>query len=58
MWVNVGTASVGTETTPPVGANFALEAESPAIGYGLKESYLPSQSVDVGACSHALSSCE
>jgi hypothetical protein len=56
-WVNVGGTSVGTETTPPVGANFALQASSPAIGYGLPEPYLSPQSVDVGACYHTLASC-
>ena len=56
-WVNVGNASVGTETTPPVGTNFALQASSPAIGYGLTESYLPAQSVDAGACAHTLATC-
>jgi hypothetical protein len=56
-WVNVGTSSVGTETTPPVGTNFALAPGSKAIGAGLTEPYLPPQSVDVGACSSALTSC-
>ncbi len=56
-WVDVGTTSPGTETTPPVGANFALAAGSPAIGYGLTKTYLSAQSVDVGACSHALATC-
>jgi hypothetical protein len=57
QWVNVGNTSVGTEITPPVGANFALESTSPAIGYGLSEPYLSPQSVDAGACYHTLSSC-
>jgi hypothetical protein len=56
-WVDVGTTSAGTETSPPVGANFALAATSPAIGYGQKQPYLPAQSVDVGACSHAFATC-
>jgi hypothetical protein len=56
-WVNVGTISVGTETTPPVGTNFALSPGSKAIGAGLTEPYLPPQSVDVGACSSSLMSC-
>ena len=57
LWVNVGTSSVGTELTPPVGANFALESGSPAIGYGLTKPYLPPQSVDAGACSSSLTTC-
>jgi hypothetical protein len=57
QWVNVGTTTVGTEVTPPVGVNFALGAGSPAIGYGLAKSYLPASAVDAGACSHALTSC-
>jgi hypothetical protein len=57
LWVNVGNTSQGTEATPPVGANFALQPGSPAIGYGLTRSYLPAQSVDAGACYHTLTSC-
>jgi parallel beta-helix repeat protein len=56
-WVNVGNTSIGSETTPPVGTNFALQSGSPAIGYGLTETYLPAQSVDVGACYHTLTTC-
>jgi hypothetical protein len=56
-WVNVGTSSVGTETTPPVGANFALAPGSAAIGKGLTKPYLPSSSVDIGACASALTTC-
>ncbi len=56
-WVNVGNQSTGTEAAPPEGRNFALQPGSPAIGYGLTEPYLPAQSVDVGACSHTLTSC-
>jgi hypothetical protein len=57
LWVNVGNTSTGTETTPPVGANFALQPGSPAIGYGLTKSYLPSSSVDAGACSSTFTTC-
>jgi hypothetical protein len=57
MWVNVGNTSFGTETTQPAGTNFALQPGSPAIGYGLTERYLPTQSVDIGACSSALAVC-
>jgi len=56
-WVNVGTSSVGTETTQPVGTNFALSPGSPAIGAGLTEPYLPASSVDLGACASALTTC-
>jgi len=56
-WVDVGTSSAGTETTQPVGVNFALSAGSPAIGYGQAQGYLPAQSVDVGACSHTFATC-
>jgi hypothetical protein len=56
-WVNVGTSSVGTESTPPNGVNFALAPGSKAIGAGLTEPYLPASSVDVGACSSSLTSC-
>jgi parallel beta-helix repeat protein len=57
MWVDVGNTSLGSESTPPVGANFALRPGSPAIGYGLTEPYLSQQSVDVGACSSKLTVC-
>jgi hypothetical protein len=57
LWVDVGNTSAGTMYTPPVGANFALQPGSPAIGYGVTESYLPAQSVDAGACYHTLTSC-
>jgi hypothetical protein len=56
-WVDVGRTSAGTETIPPTGANFALAAGSPAVGYGQTQVYLSPQSVDVGACSHWLSAC-
>ncbi len=57
VWVDVGKTSTGAYSTPPVGANFALQSTSTAIGYGLTETYLPAQSVDVGACAHALATC-
>ena len=56
-WVNVGNTSLGTASMPPVAANFALQSGSLAIGYGLTETYLSSQSVDAGACYHTLTSC-
>ena len=56
-WVDVGTMSAGTETSPPGGANFALAPGSPAIGYGQTQGYLPAQAVDVGACSHTFTTC-
>jgi hypothetical protein len=43
--------------TSPAASNFALSAGSPAIGYGLTESYLSPQSVDVGACSSKVTVC-
>lgn len=68
LWANVGRTSSGTATTQPNGANFALctavgvpnaacTGPSPAIGYGLTATYLPSTSVDVGACHHSLTTC-
>jgi hypothetical protein len=57
QWVNVGTSLVGTESTPPVGTNFALSPGSPAIGAGLTEPYLRASSVDIGACASALTTC-
>jgi parallel beta-helix repeat protein len=56
-WVDVGDISVGSETTEPQGANFALKPDSAAIGYGLIKTYLSPQSVDVGACYHSLAQC-
>jgi hypothetical protein len=54
---NAGNVSRGTMNTQPNGANFALPAGSPAIGYGLTRSYLSAQSVDAGACYHTLTNC-
>jgi len=56
-WVNVGVTSKGTETTQPVGANFALSKGSPAIGKGIRKSYLDAQSVDLGACPSSVTQC-
>jgi hypothetical protein len=56
-WINAGLGSMGTEKTQPKGANFALEPDSPAIGYGLTETWLPTQSVDAGACYHTEATC-
>jgi hypothetical protein len=57
LWARVAIGSTGTEKVPPAGVNFALQAGSPAIGYGLTETYLPASSVDAGACSSALTTC-
>ena len=57
LWVNVGNTSAGTWQTPPNGANFALRVDSPAIGYGTAQTYLPDSAVDVGACHHTLTTC-
>jgi hypothetical protein len=57
LFVNAGITSKGDMDTPPVGANLALQSGSPAIGYGQTRAYLSSQSVDAGACYHALTSC-
>jgi parallel beta-helix repeat protein len=56
-WVNVGTLSQGTETTQPTHGNFALNADSPAIGKGLTAPYLFKTSVDIGACSSHWRNC-
>jgi hypothetical protein len=37
--------------------NFALQATSPAIGYGQSGTYLPPAPVDAGACAKALTVC-
>jgi hypothetical protein len=57
LWVNAGNTSLGSETTPPVGTNFALQSGSPAIGYGQLSSYLPPSAIDAGACSSTFSTC-
>ena len=56
-WTAVGNISTGSETSQPSGVNFALQAGSQAIGYGLTETYLPATSVDAGACASALTTC-
>jgi hypothetical protein len=56
-WVDVGNVSAGNMDTAPNGANFALQAGSPAIGYGLTKTFLSNQSVDAGACHHTLPTC-
>jgi parallel beta-helix repeat protein len=56
-WIDVGTASTGSEKRKPKGANFALQPTSPALGYGLTEPWLPAQSVDAGACDHTQTAC-
>jgi hypothetical protein len=56
-WIDVGNSSVGNETMRAVGTNFALQADSPAIGYGRQETYLPTQSIDAGACYHTFATC-
>ncbi|MEI9930447.1 MAG: hypothetical protein WDM89_07810 [Rhizomicrobium sp.] len=57
LWTDVGTRSTGSEKKQPKGANFALQPGSPAIGYGLTESWLPAQSVDAGACDRTQETC-
>jgi hypothetical protein len=57
LWVDVGKTTTGSEAVPPNGKNFSLTGTSPAIGTGATESYLPAQSVDVGACSSTLGTC-
>ncbi len=55
------TASNKTNTNPmmtaPASANFALQAGSPAIAFGLLEGFLPASATDVGACSSLFNSC-
>ena len=57
LWVNVPFDSPGSDSTPPGGTNFALSPGSPAIGYGITKPYLPSSSVDAGACPSSLTTC-
>lgn len=57
LWVSVGDTMAGSQTTPPVGANFALQPASPVIGYGQTKTWLSPQSVDAGACPHQATTC-
>jgi hypothetical protein len=41
----------------PAGNNFALESDSPAIGYGIGRPYLPPPLLDAGACAKDFSAC-
>jgi parallel beta-helix repeat protein len=54
---NSNQCNVDPGFTDPAAGNFALTAASPAIGYGLAQSYLSSQSLDAGACDHRLGAC-
>jgi len=49
--------NVSPVLTNAPGGNFALGGASPALSYGLLESYLPGTSVDAGACTRALTTC-
>ena len=57
QWVDVGNESPGTQTTPPVGTNFALKPSSPATDEGQIPPYLTWQASDAGACRHELLTC-
>src|SRR6516162_9500323 len=68
FWADVGRSSQGTGTTQPVGTNFALctasgapnaacTGASPAIGYVIFETYLPSWLRDAGACDRSFATC-
>lgn len=57
LWVDVGSTSVGTETTQPVGVNFALQSGSPAIGYTTPSLYVPTWTRDTGACDRSFANC-
>jgi hypothetical protein len=57
LWVDVGKTSLGSETMPPIGADFALAPGSPAIGRGKMQPYLGPEAADIGACSHTLAHC-
>jgi hypothetical protein len=59
-WVNVGNTSTGSESSQPVGANFALSNGSALIGAGVTQTYLAQPGAiptDIGACSHLLTTC-
>ena len=57
MFMSVGSNSVGTNTTQPSAANFALQPGSPAIGKALSEPYLPPLWTDIGACASKWAEC-
>jgi len=54
---NPNQCNVNPQLVAPASANFALNAGSPAIGYGQSETYLLAQAVDTGACYHTLAPC-
>ena len=41
----------------PASGNFGLQPNSPAISYGVTQTYLSPQAVDAGACDHILARC-
>jgi hypothetical protein len=57
LWINVGTTSAGSMTSPPVGTNFALQGGAPAIGFLQSKTYLPARTADSGACASSLTTC-
>lgn len=56
-WVNVSTASPGTQTTQPASTNFALASGSPAIAHGNVQPWMPTTATDAGACPSSFTSC-
>ena len=54
---NSNKCNVDPAFTNATAGDFALTAASPAIAYGLAQSYLAPQSLDTGACAHILSVC-
>ncbi|HVY15139.1 MAG TPA: DUF1565 domain-containing protein [Rhodopila sp.] len=49
--------NVDPKFTAPASGDFALSPDSPAIGYGATQPYLPATAVDAGACPHSLTHC-